>query len=87
MAMKIYFGKRLCVITIILIYCLTDALCKLQCQKDTVTGSKCDVHDNESGRVLSRKRRALTFPEGSSLQLGELKKLLLFLCNNLDIDE
>lgn len=71
MALEIYFRDRLSVITIILIYCLTNALCELQCNEDNDGGANCMNRDNDSGRVLSRKRRALTFPEGSSLQLGE----------------
>lgn len=92
MANEIYFRKRLSVITIILIYCLTNALCELQCNDDG--DANCVDRDNDSRRVLSRKRRALTFPEGSSLQLGELQHLQefslsgeKFLHENFKIDE
>lgn len=79
MAKKIYFGKCLNVITIIFIYCLVNSFCdcKLQQQQSLCTSANdgkeeanCEHRDNEA-KVLSRKRRALTFPEGSSLQLGE----------------
>jgi hypothetical protein len=69
MAAEIYFLKRLSVITIILIYCLASSFCKEQAPQLCTSGD-CSSRDNDSGRILSRKRRALTFPEGSSLQLG-----------------
>lgn len=78
MAMEIYFRKSLSVIAIILIYCLMNAFCELQCNEDNDSGANCVDRDNDTGRVLSRKRRALTFPEGSSLQLGELQHLQEF---------
>lgn len=75
MAKKIYFRKCLSAITIIFIYCLVNSSfceCK-QLQSCTSANdydvANCENRDNE--RILSRKRRALTFPEGSSLQLGE----------------
>lgn len=74
MAAKIYFLNRLSVITIILIYCLASSFCKQQVPAPNVqgctSGSDCWSRDNYDGRILSRKKRALTFPEGSSLQLG-----------------
>lgn len=75
MAKEIYFPrKRLGVITIIFIYCLANSFCECkQLQSCTSANdndtANCENRDN--GRILSRKRRALTFPEGSSLQLGE----------------
>jgi len=72
MATEIYFLKRLSVITIILIYCLASSFCE-QSEPELCTSGNCGSRDNDnSGRILSRKRRALTFPEGSSLQLGML---------------
>lgn len=73
MAAKIYFWKHLSVITIILIYCLASSFCKQPAPAPTVkmcTSGCYNNRDNDNGRLLSRKKRSLTFPEGSSLQLG-----------------
>lgn len=75
MATETYISKKFSVITIILIYCLASSFCKQQNAKQNVlcaSGYDCGNrdNDNEHGRTLSRKKRALTFPEGSSLQLG-----------------
>ncbi|CRL05609.1 CLUMA_CG018675, isoform A [Clunio marinus] len=69
MAARIYSPKSLCVITIILIYCLRSSFCS---QKATTfcTSGDCWNRDNDNEKTLSRKKRSLTFPEGSSLQLG-----------------
>lgn len=69
MAMGICYFKHLSIITIILIYCLASSFCKQQAP-ELCTSGDCRHRDNDDGRILSRKRRALTFPEGSSLQLG-----------------
>lgn len=69
MATEIYFLRRLSVITIILIYCLASSFCKQQVP-ELCTSGDCWNRDNDDGRILSRKKRSLTFPEGSSLQLG-----------------
>lgn len=74
MEVKIYFPKHLGAITIvILIYCLANGLCNSQCTDDDDCSNDNNNHDDDGGggKILSRKRRALTFPEGSSLQLGE----------------
>lgn len=80
MAAKIYFLNRLSVITFALIYCLTSSFCKQQVPAPNVhgctSGSDCWNRDSadDGTRILTRKKRSLTFPEGSSLQLGELRK-------------
>lgn len=63
------FSTRLEVIAIVLIYCLASSFCKQQVPQPNAAmcTTKCS---SGSERILSRKRRALTFPEGSSLQLG-----------------
>lgn len=55
--------KFVCVIGIIIIYCMVESLCQLD---NSCSNGQC----GENGRILSRKKRMLTFPEGSSLQLG-----------------
>lgn len=74
MASEIYFLRRLSVITIILIYCLASSFCMQQREPALCTSAECWDRDNDDGRILSRKRRSLTFPEGSSLQLGMTTK-------------
>lgn len=71
MATEIHFFKRVSVITIVLIYCLASSFCEQQSeQQQQCASGACWDRDNDSVRILSRKRRSLTFPEGSSLQLG-----------------
>jgi hypothetical protein len=68
--MENYFPKNISVIAIILIYCLASSFCKQQnADVQCTPGDDCWNQDSEA-RVLSRRKRALTFPEGSSLQLG-----------------
>lgn len=71
MAAETHFLKRLSVIAILLIYCLASSFCK-QTVSDLCTSGDCSPNDDDTTPVLSRKRRALTFPEGSSLQLGKI---------------
>lgn len=72
MKRKIYFANHLSAITIVvLIYCLANGFCDSQCTDDDDCS---DDNNHDDGRILSRKRRALVFPEGSSLQLGECEK-------------
>lgn len=77
MAMEIYISKNFNVITIILIYCMASSFCTQQVAEPSkpnvlcTSGNDCLNRDNgNDGRILSRRKRALTFPEGSSLQLG-----------------
>lgn len=77
MEVKVYFPKHLGAITIvILIYCLANGLCNSQCKDDADCYDDNNNRDDDGSgaRILSRKRRALVFPEGSSLQLGEYER-------------
>lgn len=55
--------KFVSVIGIIIINCMTESLCQMD---NSCANGQC----GGNGRILSRKKRMLTFPEGSSLQLG-----------------
>jgi hypothetical protein len=67
--MENYFPKNISVIAIILIYCLASSFCLQSADVPCTPGDDCWNRDG-GVRVLSRRKRALTFPEGSSLQLG-----------------
>jgi hypothetical protein len=77
METKIYFAKHFIAITIvILIYCLVNGIVDSQCTDDDDCFNNNNHHDDDGSRILSRKRRALVFPEGSSLQLGEFESFI-----------
>lgn len=55
---------------------------------EMVTIERAAIEDNVNGkyqRLLSRRKRYLTFPEGSSVQLGELICFLIETLENLNI--
>lgn len=65
-----YYAKSIYAISIILICCLSSSLCKQQLSNDVICENSLKNCDENGNIIVSRKKRALTFPEGSSLQLG-----------------
>jgi hypothetical protein len=58
------------VITFVLINCLASCNSAGADVFKCMDGVSCDDGGGGGGMVLSRRKRSLTFPEGSSLQLG-----------------
>lgn len=60
---------------IILLLCCIDIVIL---ENTSIGNGTLEMYRNEKGKVLSRKKRYLIFPEGSSLQLGQYLKDFFF---------
>jgi hypothetical protein len=85
--------QYLTAIAMILIYFMVNCDCKQQVTQTTVpqrctSDARCsnsnNNNKNDDEKVLTRRKRALTFPEGSSLQLGMIVELIKIdlICNS-----